>query len=197
MLTYVTRARRDWVPGEQSHPGYVEFDDGVSTGRIVFAPVRVLPAVSKLNTGLRRHLETDIRFRDMIDKFDHGGELSDKELRCLLQFYGVMVRMSEIVGLPYYLVTANVDDRRRRLISLAEQRGWSQSLIDMYGLMVERVRYNDLIRRKKSVFRVRHATPIFWQWAYLATGKRIHYSPAIAYFSSIQHDTFNAGRCIG
>ncbi len=137
MLTYVTRARRDWSPSERPHPGYDEFDDGIPTGRVVFASVRVAPAVSKLNTGLRRHLESDQRLRDMIAKFDYDGELSDKELRCLLQFYGVMVRGSEIAC--YDLIYVEAIGRYRKLIDLAEQRGWSQSLIDMYGLMVESV----------------------------------------------------------
>jgi|ERR1051326_3807065 hypothetical protein len=138
MITYVTRARRDWIPGERSHPGYDEFEDGTPTGRVVFAPVKVVGiGVNELRSGLCRDLETDRRFRDMIDKLNYGINLSDAELRALLQFYGTIVRFSEIIGDSYHLVTADATSRHRLLIEIAEQRGWTQSMIDMLGVMVE------------------------------------------------------------
>lgn len=103
----------------------------------MFAPIKLCGGVTKLNSGLCRDLESDRRFRDMIAKLDAGVDLADSEVRVLLQFYGTVLRFSEIIGESYRLVTEDATRRHRQLIEMAQQRGWTQSMINMLGVMIE------------------------------------------------------------
>ena len=91
------------------------------------------------HSGLRRNLTEETRLRDYIGKFESGGSLSDKELRFLIQFYGIIIRTTEVAGLSYYLATADAKAKHDRLLGIARERGWTQALISMYGAMVEGV----------------------------------------------------------
>lgn len=133
------------MPG-QSHPGYDEYKDGRPTGRVVGAgavrpakePVRVADRASLAarHSGLARDLKLDARVRDMLLKFDQAGRLSDDELSYLLKFFGVLVTAGDMLGQPYDLFTTRVLDQHGRLITLAAERGWSQALINLYGVTV-------------------------------------------------------------
>lgn len=95
--------------------------------------------VDFLYSGLKRNLARDIRLRDTLDKFEHDGTLSDAELRQLLLYYGMLVRLTELTGQRYYLAHIEAINQHRKLCALAAERGWTQSLVDMYGVVVEGV----------------------------------------------------------
>ena len=90
-----------------------------------------------LHSGLRRDLKFDDRMRTIIAKFETGGKLTQIEFRYLLLFYGMLVRMAEIVGQPYDLLARDVNDKHHRLIALAPDLGFNQGLLSMYGGIVE------------------------------------------------------------
>ncbi len=89
-------------------------------------------------SGLRRNRERDTKFCDMIEKFQVGGSLNDVELRYLLQFYGSLFRMTEVLGQRYYLMNSDMEAQYARLLEMARDRNWTQSLINMFGSMADR-----------------------------------------------------------
>ena len=91
------------------------------------------------HSGLKRERKNEQRLRDMIEKFQQGGTLNDKELRFLLQYYGIMVRMCEMSGMAYYLARQDAMVKYGILLDTAKDRGWTQAIINMYGTMVESV----------------------------------------------------------
>lgn len=91
------------------------------------------------HTGFKRNLKNEQRLRDMIEKFEHGGTLTDKELRFLLQYYGIMVRMCEMSGMRYYVTRQDAMMNYSILLNMAKDRNWTQAIINMYGSMVESI----------------------------------------------------------
>jgi len=91
------------------------------------------------HSGLQRNRFEEERLRGMIEKFTGGSEVSDLELRFLLQYYGIMIRMCEMSGQRYYLAWIDACNQRQCLLSIAAERGWTQNLINMYGGMIEGV----------------------------------------------------------
>jgi hypothetical protein len=91
------------------------------------------------HTGLTRNRKEEDRLREMIEKFLAGGNLTDLELRFLIQYYGIMIRMCEMSGQRYYLACEDAKNKHQILLKLADMRGWTQAIINMYGTMVEGV----------------------------------------------------------
>jgi hypothetical protein len=91
------------------------------------------------HSGLTRNPNNEQTLRDMIEKFRVGGSLSDLELRFLIQYYGIMVRMCEISGDIFFLPRQNAMLNYNKLLGIAKERGWTQSLINMYGTIIESV----------------------------------------------------------
>lgn len=88
--------------------------------------------------GLTRNRSQDTRWRDLLEKFEKGGNLNDKELRVLLQFFGSLYRMTELLGPRYYLANRDIENQYASLLELARERNWSQALIKMIGSMSNR-----------------------------------------------------------
>lgn len=96
------------------------------------------PAPPKLlHSGLRRNLKFDSRMRDMLAKFENGAKLTQIEYRYLLLFYGIACRLGEIAGQPYALFNDHVKGQHAKLVRMADAQGFTQSLLNMYGVMVE------------------------------------------------------------
>lgn len=103
-------------------------------------PVYDTPPPEKVrHSGLRRNLATEQMLRDMIEKFHNDIKLSDKELRFLIQYYGIMIRMCEIEGDLYYLAHRDATLNYERLLEMAKERDWTQAIINMYGVLIESV----------------------------------------------------------
>jgi hypothetical protein len=105
--------------------------------------LKISPAKSEpvdfLYSGIKRDLNRDTRFRDTLDKFEYDGNLSDTELRQLLFYFGMLVRLTELTGQRYYLAHAEAINQHRKLCALAARRGWNQGYVDMIGVTVEGV----------------------------------------------------------
>jgi hypothetical protein len=97
------------------------------------------PDPKPLHSGLKRNLKEEDRFRSYLEKLRNGSLLSDKELRFLIQFWGIMVRMCEVIGQPYWLALQDARATHAELIRMADERGWTQGIISMYGGIVEGV----------------------------------------------------------
>lgn len=97
----------------------------------------VQPPPPPLRSGLRRTLKFDHRMREMIEKFDAGLTLTQIEYRFLLTFYGLFARLGEIVGQPYGLLNRDVNQRYAKLVAMGREQGFTQGLLDGYGMMVE------------------------------------------------------------
>lgn len=91
------------------------------------------------HSGLKRNLAEENRLRDMIHRFEKGGNLNSVDLRFLLQYYGIMIRMCEMSGESYYLSRQDAYLKHQKLLQIASERDWTQNLINMYGTMVESV----------------------------------------------------------
>lgn len=89
------------------------------------------------HSGLKRNRREEDRLSRYLEKYESGGELTDVELRFLIQLFGIVIRVSEIFGQRYYLLHVNAQTQHRRLLEIADQRGWTQSIINMYGVKVE------------------------------------------------------------
>lgn len=94
------------------------------------------PKPPRLRSGLRRDLKFDRQMQDMLLKFRQGGNLSDIELRKLLQFYGIVLTVADIFGQSHHLLRVDAEMQYARLIDLASDREWSQGLMSMVGVLV-------------------------------------------------------------
>lgn len=94
-------------------------------------------AIRIRHSGLNRNLKEETRLRGALEKLRTNSVLSDKELRFLIQYWGIMIRMCEIAGQTYYLPLRDAKATHEELLRIADDRGWTQSIISMYGGMVE------------------------------------------------------------
>jgi hypothetical protein len=92
------------------------------------------------HSGLRRSLAFDREMRDIVQKFETGGNLTQIEYRKLLRLFGIAVRIGEILGQSYDLFNRRVTDEHRKLVEMAGlSQDFNQALLDMYGGIIEEV----------------------------------------------------------
>lgn len=132
----VRTARAEWIKShvDENREGRRRINNGSA-----HRPHQPAVHESIRHNGLKRNLRDEERMRACIEKFHHDLTVSDKELRLLLQYYGMLIRLCEASGLRYYLMREDAMVQHKRLLEMAKKRAWTQSIINMYGVIVEGV----------------------------------------------------------